>query len=654
MKIKYIRAKNFLSIGETPVEIDFSKYGNIINIKGENLDVGEGASNGSGKTTIVEIIVYALFGKLIKGLSHKEAINIKNKKGLEVEILFDKYRIVRKRKPDELHLWESEQNIWNKETEISLGGGPATQDEIQRRIKLSYNAFINIVCFGQHNANAFLSCEPKDKREIAENLLSLDKYVKYGKIAKDKEKKLEEKIETLSAVYDKALQDYNTNEKQNQQVLSQQERWIINHQQDINALSVKLEKTKTKLSAMRDGDALLLYQKQQKELETIDEQMEKEGSRIQKVKNAIREAQEKVYSIKDDRQNVLAETKENVFSMKRLEQGINDSKKKISDLVNKTGTTCPVCYAEVSPENYHSVVEHHEQDIKNKTHEIKQLLGLDKDYKDKIVKIEQNISTINNLLDNFLNEETTVTFRIRDLSKRKQELLKIVRPSADSEALLLQQEIVHLDTQLKNKLIEEDPYKSIIETNKENLQSSKSKLQSYKEDINNLNSQLPYIRFWIKAFGDNGIRAFVIDEVIPILNNRINYWLQFLIDNKIKLAFNNQLEETIERNPSDSDPFVYNAMSGGEKKKIDLAICLSFSHCMAMIAGRVPSLMFFDEIATNMDRDGVLSVYNVICELAHGQGIQTLIITHDETLQELLSQEDTILIRKRDGFSVKV
>ena len=51
MKINYLRAKNFLSIGE--IEIDFTKYGNIINIKGENRDHGPGASNGAGKSNFI-------------------------------------------------------------------------------------------------------------------------------------------------------------------------------------------------------------------------------------------------------------------------------------------------------------------------------------------------------------------------------------------------------------------------------------------------------------------------------------------------------------------------------------------------------------------------------------------------------------------------
>jgi len=652
MKIKSIRAKNFLSIGETPIEIDFTKYQNIINIKGENLDVGEGASNGAGKTTIVEIIVYALYGKLIKGLSHKEAINIKTKKGLEVEIRFDDYRIVRRRKPDELHLWESGEGIWNKETEITIGGGPATQEEIVRRIKLNYNSFINIACFGQHNTNAFLSCSAGDKRSIAENLLSLDKYVQYCERTKKRKGKAEQKIDNVSAVYDAALQDYSFQQKQNEQMLAQQEQWITKHQQEIETLSTKLEQIKKKLAATKDGDALLLYQRQQEELEKVNEDLEEVETSRQKTINNSRLAEDKAEKVKTSKYEVMAEQKGNMFQITAIQKELNDAEGEIRGLTDKSGTTCPVCYAEVSPANFNHIIEHHEEENKRRRHELKGLLDLDKDYKEKLQKIEKNLSLINSAREQVANTEMVLRNKIKDLSKRKQELSKVSRPNAETEALLLQQEISHIDTQLKTKSAEINPYKDMIEISKEELIKSQNKVGEYKRELNNLKSQIPYLDFWIRAFGDKGIRAFVIDEIIPILNSRINYWLHFLIGGKIQLFFNNELEERIERNPSDGDPFVYQAMSGGEHRRIDLAINQAFAYVMSLQTGACPSLVCLDEVATNMDRLGVMAIYNMIQELSRDR--TCLITTHDPDLLEMLSGFETITIRKKDGFSRKI
>ena len=183
LNIKYIKAKNFLCFGEEPIELDFSKKGNLILVKGMNLDVLDSeqnvSSNGAGKSSIPEIIVYSLFGKTIKHpkkINHKDVINNSIGKGLTTEIVWDKYRVVRTRKPDSLRIWESAENKWNDSTEITLGGQPATQKLIEEKIGLNYETFVNVVIFTDNNAGSFLECDAAGKREIVENLLSLEKY----------------------------------------------------------------------------------------------------------------------------------------------------------------------------------------------------------------------------------------------------------------------------------------------------------------------------------------------------------------------------------------------------------------------------------------------------------------------------------------------
>jgi DNA repair ATPase RecN len=137
---------------------------------------------------------------------------------------------------------------------------------------------------------------------------------------------------------------------------------------------------------------------------------------------------------------------------------------------------------------------------------------------------------------------------------------------------------------------------------------------------------------------------------VPVLNTRINYWLQFLIDNQVTLNFNSELEETIESNPPDGDPFVYNALSGGEHNRIDLAISQAFAYLMMLSAGTCPSVVVLDEVATNVDRPGVHCLYSMISELARDR--QVVVITHDPDLQAMLQGADRLAVEKRDGFTV--
>jgi len=141
----------------------------------------------------------------------------------------------------------------------------------------------------------------------------------------------------------------------------------------------------------------------------------------------------------------------------------------------------------------------------------------------------------------------------------------------------------------------------------------------------------------------------VVDGIIPELNNRINYWLQFLIDNRITLKFDNELNEIIERNPVDGDPYIYHAMSTGQRRRLNLAVSQAFAHVMMLSTGAVPSIIFLDEVTTNVDPVGVQGIYNMICELACDR--QVFVTTHDPDLLRMLQTADVLQMVHEQGFT---
>jgi DNA repair exonuclease SbcCD ATPase subunit len=202
----------------------------------------------------------------------------------------------------------------------------------------------------------------------------------------------------------------------------------------------------------------------------------------------------------------------------------------------------------------------------------------------------------------------------------------------------------------KKKEIESPtPFESIIQSLSEEIESKTTEFEAKNKKLDELDGELPYYEFWATAFGDSGIRKFVVDGIIPALNSRVAYWLQFLIDGKISLEFNNELEEKIERSPSDGDPFVYYAMSGGERRRLNLAVSQAFAHVMMLSSGMSPSLVFLDEVTTNIDQIGVVGVYNMILELAKDR--QVFITTHDQNLLDMLEGCESIKLEKRKGFT---
>jgi len=258
---------------------------------------------------------------------------------------------------------------------------------------------------------------------------------------------------------------------------------------------------------------------------------------------------------------------------------------------------------------------------------------------------EKAIASSEAKISGFTRESTSATTMILELSRIK-------KPETDVQQSILEEQIIELRKQIEKKKLESEgssPYDEIKRTALLDCEKKQQECVSKKKEINNVEEILPYYAFWVKAFGDKGIRKFVIDGIIPALNSKIAYWLQFLIDGRIKLTFNNQLEENIERVPCDGNPFVYFAMSGGERQRLNLAVSQSFAYVMMLNSGMCPSIVFLDEVTTNIDQNGVIGIYNMIFELAKER--QVFVTTHDRNLLEMLEGCETLRLEKRDGLT---
>jgi len=350
MRIKYIKVRNFLSIGEEPIEIDFTKLGNIVNIKGCNVDAGEGSSNGAGKSTIINALVYGLYGKLIKGLSHKEAINVRSKKGLEVEVHWDDYKVIRKRAPDRLQLWKGDEDI-------SLGGIPATDDLIHNIVKLNHNSFINVACFGQHNNHNFLSCTAAEKRQIAENLLNLDKYLKFNKQAKDKQKTIKDDVGKISSLIQLAIQETETIKKKHTVLIAKRTAWKDQEMQKIELFQKKLSDAYIKILDIKKRKDVIDYDSAQSELQSIEDLIDKKDKSRASLHETLEKAEQVINKRRDEKQELAIEVSAYEREIVGLVQEIAQLEKNCDHARSQKGGTCTNCFGEIEDKNIRRMME---------------------------------------------------------------------------------------------------------------------------------------------------------------------------------------------------------------------------------------------------------------------------------------------------------
>ena len=178
-KLKNITVRNFLSVGNQTQAVDFDKEALTL-VLGSNLDLGgddTGSRNGTGKTTIVNALSYALYGQALTNIKKENLINKTNGKAMLVTVEFEKnnvkYRIERGRKPNILKLFVNNSQLKTEESEDdSQGDSRETQKAIEQMLEMTHTMFKHLVALNTYT-EPFLSMRAADQREVIEQLLGI-------------------------------------------------------------------------------------------------------------------------------------------------------------------------------------------------------------------------------------------------------------------------------------------------------------------------------------------------------------------------------------------------------------------------------------------------------------------------------------------------
>ena len=240
IKIKDLTVKNFMSVGNQTQAVDFNRE-QLTLVLGENLDQGgddSGSRNGTGKTTIINALSYALYGTALTNIKRNNLINKTNSKGMLVTLHFEKdgqdYRIERGRSPNILKFYINDQE--QEMIDESQGDSRKTQEFINDLLNMSHDMFKHIVALNTYT-EPFLSMRANDQRAIIEQLLGITILTEKAEALKEQVRVTKEAITEETAKIN-AIQTANEKIKESISTLEGRQRaWQSKQKQDCEKLA---------------------------------------------------------------------------------------------------------------------------------------------------------------------------------------------------------------------------------------------------------------------------------------------------------------------------------------------------------------------------------------------------------------------------------
>ena len=340
-KIKALSVKNFMSVGNATQGIDFDRR-DLTLVLGENLDLGgddSGARNGTGKTTIINALSYALYGHALTNIKKDNLINKTNNKHMLVTIDFDcneqSYRIERGRKPNVLKFYINDQEQESKD-DNSQGDSRETQQDIERLLNMSHDMFKHVVALNTYT-EPFLSLKANDQRSIIEQLLGITLLSEKANQLKEQNKTTKDAIQSEEFRI-KAVIDANKRiQEQIDSLIRRQTLWLQKKTQDCESLQTAYDQlAKLDIEAeLQAHKTLAVYTEQirlQKDHKAKLDTIKKDIVKEQKIWNTL---DSEVQSLKEHKcyacgQSVHDQDLELVF--KEKQKNLKDSQQTLDSL----------------------------------------------------------------------------------------------------------------------------------------------------------------------------------------------------------------------------------------------------------------------------------------------------------------------------------
>ena len=585
--------RNFLSVGEEPVQVEFNTGLNIIT--GNNKDKVD-RRNGVGKSTIADSVYFAIFGTTLRELKKDHIINNVTQRDCVVELFFtvnvdgksSEYHIIRQLAPSKCKLYKDDEDI----TRDSIAN---TTEYVCKLLNTTPDVFQNCVIMTINNATPFMAKKKLEKLKFIEGIFNLQVFSDMLISVRQDFNKVTRELDIECAKYEEISNNLAAYTEQQQ-----------------NAANIKLR-------SMNKFKARLETNK--KELESLELEKEKvDKIDIEKYQSNIAKLNDVIPTIDQGIQEIITKKSEYQTLI-----DVNKSKH------NKIGTdkdTCPVCLSTLDDNHKHFI--HEEKD---------KLIDLISKLKKKATALESKLTEKQTLRSELRAKKTQQKDKLSDAKLQIQNLANIRQRIEQLSSLNddIVDDIESLDKQ-------DEGFDQIMKESEARLENTQVGINKIKADL----AKLDIIKFIVS---EEGVKSYIVKKILQLFNSKLAHYLKKMDSNCICI-FNEYFEEEIvdEKGKLCS----YFNFSGAERKNIDLACLFAFMDIRRVQGDVAFNFSMYDELFdSSLDERGVELVIDILKERIEHHNECVMVISHRKESTKLATGE-IIFLEKQNGVTTRV
>jgi DNA repair exonuclease SbcCD ATPase subunit len=653
LRIQKLEWSNFLSYGNYETSLELDKLGPVL-IVGQH-EASADQSNGAGKTGIGNALIWCLFGRLPrKAAPGDKVINWQTKSDCWVRATTDDGWVITRTRKSQGH---DDLIIQKDGADITLSTNLNAQQFLKKTFNLDYDIFVSSVFCGQFS-DSFLQMSDQKRKATLERLLGLTKLNVLGDVAKEKKDKSEIEQKMLTVTIDGRQRELDRMQSQINNTHERAKEFEEQRVQKVNKLEadrIALE-TSSKV-ALPDLTALKVEWEEYKSVQTkindlklkigqIDMAVNKLDSDKSAIENAVKlldpnvdvMALEKLHRDADQAEQLASVKKVQLdtarLDKRKAQQDIEHIGRIIAEWESKAGKECPSCKQSIPEAHAHSL----SQPYVDKKQDLVDVMTK---VNSKIEVLETEVSTANECA--LRRPEMTVEEATDMISRYNEFTTKIAEKVAQKEKLIPMRAKVltniqnlersmtvsNIEDRLRTAEAVHEKYRSLLtritdmrvrsqeEKDRPNpytelkaqlqtdLDNAENALRQDREKMIKLDAYINQMEYIRRSYHDrNKIKMFILSGIIPTLNQRIEYYLN-AFDCDFELKFTPTL--SVETGWWD-----YEYHSGGECKRIDLAVMFALYDVYISLYGAQCNVMVLDEVDGSLDPVGVRSFVDVI------------------------------------------